>query len=138
MQVTEALELRRKLEDEKDTIAREVYKLVDQQGAHLPETAQLQNLRTVAAGTESLEELKIYIYYQMSREIRNPPIDPQFGRALLQSIENLKPTGGNNDFWVEKVRLFLGYLARYARYARAEGERGARQTQEQRRGEGRR
>lgn len=135
MQVSEALELRRKLEEEKDAIAKEVYTLINQQAVNLPETAQLQNLRTVAAGTKSLEELKIYILYQMSREMQNPPIDPQFGCALLQCIKNLKPTDGNNNFWVEKVRLFLGYLGRYARYARAERKRKQRQTQEPRRGE---
>jgi len=100
----EVLERQRQLERKKDDLARAVYELVESQSRNIPRPAQLQNLRTVAAGTGSLEELKIFVQYQMSRSAA--PINPSFGEALLKRL----PTN------MEEARIFLGYLYRYARY----------------------
>jgi hypothetical protein len=112
-------ERRQNLDGKKNALAKRVYELVNRtlennQRDALPDPAQLQNLRSLAAGTDSLEELKIYILYQMSRPGR-APISPQFGRPLVGIIEEL----AQEEFApVEQVRLLLGYLYRYARYAR--------------------
>jgi hypothetical protein len=112
-------EQRQKLDDKKDALAKRVYELVNRtlenSQRDLPVPAQLQNLRSLAAGTDSLEELKIYILYQMSRP--GAPISPQFGRPLVGIIEELAQLA-QEECPVEQVRLLLGYLYRYARYAR--------------------
>ena len=110
-------ERRQNLDGKKNALAKRVYELVNRtlenSQRDLPVPAQLQNLRSLAAGTDSLEELKIYILYQMSRP--GAPISPQFGRPLVGIIEEL----AQEDLApVEQVRLLLGYLYRYARYAR--------------------
>ena len=113
-------ERRQNLDDKKDALAKRVYELVNRtlenDQRNLPDPAQLQNLRSLAAGTDSLEELKIYILYQMSRPGR-APISPQFGRPLVGIIEELAQLA-QEERAVEQVRLLLGYLYRYARYAR--------------------
>src|SRR5258705_12998080 len=81
-------ERRRKLDDKKDDLAKRVYDLVNSQFNALPQPAQLQNLRSLAASTDSLEELKIYIQYQTSRTSQ-PPIRPEFGDPLARIIETL-------------------------------------------------
>src|SRR5262249_45464895 len=114
-------ERRQNLDDKKDALAKRVYELVNRtlenDQRNLPDPAQLQNLRSLAAGTDSLEELKIYILYQMSRPGR-APISPQFGRPLVDIIEEL----AQEERAVEQVRLLLGYLYRYARYARRDNQ----------------
>jgi hypothetical protein len=113
-------ERRQNLDGKKDALAKRVYELVNRtlenNQRDLPDPAQLQNLRSLAAGTDSLEELKIYILYQMSRPGR-APISPQFGRPLVGIIEELAQLA-QEERAVEQVRLLLGYLYRYARYAR--------------------
>jgi hypothetical protein len=111
-------ERRRDLDGKKNALAKRVYELVNRtlennQRDALPVSAQLQNLRSLAAGTDSLEELKIYILYQMSRPGR-ALISPQFGRPLIGTIEEL----AQEELAVEQVRLLLGYLYRYACYVR--------------------
>jgi hypothetical protein len=102
-----------KLDAKKDDIAKRVYELVNSQIKSLPDPAQLQNLRSLAANTDSLEEIKIYIWYQTSRTNR-PPIRPEFGIPLVRIIESL----AQEELAIEQVRLFLGYLYRFARYRR--------------------
>jgi hypothetical protein len=104
-------ERRRKLDAKKDDLAKRVYDLVNSQFNALPQPAQLQNLRSLAASTDSLEELMIYIRYQTSRPSQ-PPIRPEFGDPLVRIIETL----GQEELAIEQVRLFLGYLYRFARY----------------------
>jgi hypothetical protein len=108
-------EQRRRLDARKDALAKHVYDLVNSQREALPDPAQLQNLRSLAASTDSLEELKIYIWYQMSRPGR-PPIRLEFGRPLVRIIETLAQE--EEELAVKQVRLLLGYLYRYARFAR--------------------
>jgi hypothetical protein len=88
---------------------------VNKHRERLPDPAQLQNLRSLAAGTESLEELKIYIWYQMTRSGR-APIPSGFGGELVGIIEALAQE--EEELAVKQVGLLLGYLYRYARYAR--------------------
>jgi hypothetical protein len=108
-----AQEQRRRLDARKDDLAKRMYELVNSQLNALPEPAQLQNLRSLAANTDSLEELKIYILYQTSRTSR-PPIRREFGEPLVRIIETL----AQEELAIEQVRLFLGYLYRFARYSR--------------------
>jgi hypothetical protein len=114
-------ERRQNLDSKKNALAKRVYELVKRTLEHnrpdvLPVPAQLQNLRSLATGTDSLEELKIYIWYQMSRP--RAPISQQFGRPLVDIIEEL----AQEEHAVEQVRLLLGYLYRYARYARRDNQ----------------
>ena len=113
-------ERRQNLEGKKNALAKRVYELVNRtlenDQRDLPDPAQLQNLRSLAAGTDSLEELKIYILYQISRP--GAPISQQFGRPLVDIIEEL----AQEERAVEQVRLLLGYLYRYARYARRDNQ----------------
>ncbi len=113
MTITEVLEQRRQLERSKDELARKVYQLVKE--AELPGSAQLQNLRTVAASTESFEELKLFILYQEAREWQSG-----FGEALLRHLDTLRAGAGDRLF-MEKIRHFLGFLIRYARYIEVKG-----------------
>jgi hypothetical protein len=106
-------EQRRQLDARKDALAKYVYDLVKSHREMLPDPAQLQNLRSLAASTDSLEELKIYIWYQTSRTTR-PPIRREFGIPLVRIIESLE----QEEFAIEQVRLFLGYLYRYAHFER--------------------
>ena len=107
------LDRRRALEEKKDEILALIENLFE--GQAWPKAAQLQNLRTIAASTDSVKEVEIFIQYQMSRT--GAPITPEEGQALLQAIGQLKePT--NPLLSIEKVRYFLGNLARYAVYKR--------------------
>ncbi len=58
------------LDDEKDMLAKLAVSLVDKlranQEVRFPKKSQLQNFRTAAAGYVSVQEIKIYITYQMS------------------------------------------------------------------------
>lgn len=105
---------RRALEAKKD----EILKLIEERFGEVnywPKPTQLQNLRTIAASTDSVKEVKIFIQYQMSRT--GAPIGAQLGNALLDAIGSLEEP---NDplLSIEKVRYFLGNLARYAAYKR--------------------
>src|SRR5688572_19056445 len=90
-------EQRRKLDARKDALAKRVYDLVHSQRGRPPGQAQLQNLRSLAASTDSLEELKIYIWYQMTRA--GQPIPPELGRPLVGVIEEL----AQEDLAIEQV-----------------------------------
>lgn len=105
---------RRALEAKKD----EILKLIEERFGKVnywPKPTQLQNLRTIAASTDSVKEVEIFIQYQMSRT--GAPIGAQLGNALLDAIGSLEEP---NDplLSIEKVRYFLGNLARYAAYKR--------------------
>jgi hypothetical protein len=113
-------EQRQKLDNKKDALAKQVYDLVNKHRERLPDPSQLQNLRSLAAGTESLEELKIYIWYQITRSGR-APIPSGFGSELVGIIEGLRQEAlarQEEALAIKQVRLLLGYLYRYARYAR--------------------
>src|SRR5947208_2545433 len=88
--ISEAIRLRRELEAKKDELAGAVYALVGRflgdPEAALPEASQLQNLCSLAASTDSLEELRIFIRYQMSRGERKPIIPVEFGKDLLAAL----------------------------------------------------
>lgn len=113
---------RRALEDKKSEILALIEQLFEEVSniGDWPKTAQLQNLRTIAASTDSVKEVEIFIQYQMSRT--GAPIGPEVGKALLNAITQLKEPS-DPLLNIEKVRYFLGNLVRYAAYKRkAQGQ----------------
>ena len=103
------------LDDEKDMLAKLAVSLVDKlvnQEVRFPKKSQLQNFRTAAAGYVSVQEIKIYITYQMSRS--QSPLNRTFGKTIIDDLDKF-----DND--IEKSRLFLGYFCRYG--AQFAGER---------------
>lgn len=110
---------RRALEAKKD----EILKLIEERFGEVnywPKPTQLQNLRTIAASTDSVKEVEIFIQYQMSRS--GAPIKRNVGDGLLQAIRQLEEPI-DPLLSIEKVRYFLGNLARYAVWKRkAQGQ----------------
>lgn len=111
------LDLREKIEGHKDELVRRAEKLCD---AHRPRVARagLQNLLTIANSTLSVEEVKNFIKYQMGRKTEARKWR-DFGEYLIKEIEeivNNMGISGNSEFNIQLVRLFLGYVTRYAQF----------------------
>ncbi|MEW6457052.1 MAG: hypothetical protein AB1410_10120 [Acidobacteriota bacterium] len=122
------LERLESIEKRKDHLVKEAEKLCNDYGREkIPETAQLQNLRTVAFSTSSIEEIKNYIKYQMGRikEWFSEKEGKKFGDALIKKIEEEKTYFSSNpDTALYSIRLFIGYLIRYAKYLEKIGGEG--------------
>ena len=105
------LKRRRALEDKKDDIASAAIDVFTQPK---PSAAQLQGLRTAAASTDSVKEVKIFIQYQIGRG----QIKPGFGEALLTTITEWQGQADPDDpkLYIEMVRQFLGNVVRYGKY----------------------
>jgi hypothetical protein len=107
------------VEERKDEIARMADELCRRFGDRrpeqnrLPSRAQFENLRLVASSTESIEEVKSFIYYQIARGVEGWSRD--FGDELLQKIEQIAGIfGADKQKQIKAIRLFTGYLIRYA------------------------
>jgi phage regulator Rha-like protein len=101
------------VEKEKDEIARMAEELCERFQNNLPKRAQFENLRLVASSTESIEELKSFIYYQKARKI--PKWTDKFVEELIKKIEGIKSKfSDNKQMQIKAIRLFTGYLIRYA------------------------
>ena len=94
------------------------------------EESQFRNLVRVADTTDSTEVIKNFLRYQVGR-------DQKWGRGansladrIISDIGKLKETASDiaqntdldkiNEIWLELVRLYLGYGARYLTYLRKE------------------
>lgn len=119
------LERLKSIEERKDHLVEEVEKLCDKYDrANIPEAAQLQNLRTVAFSTTSIGEIKNYIKYQMGRieKWRSEKDGEKFGGELIKKFEDEKNYfAGDLDKTLHSIRLFIGYLIRYAKYLEKTG-----------------
>jgi len=117
MSMPDTIQHHKLLEQAKDSIASEVYSLVNKViNQELPETAQLQHLLTIACGTDSFEEVSIFIEYQGARD------RIKIAQELLRSIQKLT-VPDDEQFSMQKVRLFFGYLHQYMRYVKEEQKR---------------
>jgi len=113
MSIPDIIQCHEMLEQAKDSIAREVYSLVNKViGQKLPEAAQLQHLITIAGETDSFEEVSIFIEYQGARA------KIKIAEELLHSIQKLRAIGENEQLFMQKVRLFFGYLHQYMRHVK--------------------
>ena len=112
IEMTESLQILVELEKQKDEIAKIAEELCQRQRSLLPRRTQFENLRVVASSTESIEELKSYIYYQIGRE----RYEPGFGKDLLKAIDEVAKLIPDVRGRAGAVRLFTGYLSRYAVY----------------------
>jgi hypothetical protein len=101
------------VEEKKDKIAGVADELCERFKNNLPSRAQFENLRLVASSTESIEEVKSFIYYQIARGV----VDKGFGNELLRRIEEIaKIFGADKQKQIKAIRLFTGYLIRYAMF----------------------
>jgi hypothetical protein len=103
------------VEEKKDEIAGVADELCERFKNNLPSRAQFENLRLVASSTESIEEVKSFIYYQIARGVEGWSRD--FGDELLQKIEQIAGIfGADKQKQIKAIRLFTGYLIRYAMF----------------------
>lgn len=112
-ELSEKLTRRRALEDRKDKIATDAMDLFTLSKDLWPTPTQLQGLRAAAASTDSVEEVKIFIQYQVGREQIKKP----FGDKLIDHIKSWESeTNGDMKLYIEIVRQFLGNAVRYRKY----------------------
>lgn len=112
------LELKEKIEGQKDKLVRKAENLKQ---APKVTSAGLQNLLAIANSTQSVEEVKNFIKYQIGRRTTGRDWRTNgFGEFLIREIEDIVKNygGGNLKYSAQLVRLFLGYVTRYAEYLR--------------------
>jgi hypothetical protein len=85
------------------------------------ERSQLQNILGLSIATTSVREIVNFIQYQIGREDPEKPEryawrKNNFGTQLIQNIWQVAQKGDDNEVKIRLVRLFIGYLVRYARY----------------------
>lgn len=96
--------------------------------------AQFRNLVRVADTTESSEVIKNFLRYQTGRERKWGRGKGSLAEKIIEDIDgNIKKTaliiaeGCQTDFkpiWLEMIRRYLGYGARYLKYLRDGKETG--------------
>jgi len=77
-------------------------------------SSALRNVLELALSTESFKEIILFIQYQIGRERKKWQ---DFGKKLIDILQQAAPEGKDR---IERARLFLGYLCRYAKYLEKE------------------
>jgi len=122
MSVLDTIRILRDLENRKDGIARYAKELCERfQNRRFPPISQFENLRIVASSTESIEEVKSFIYYQVGRRV--PGWSKELGDELIEKIDDVVALLTDRTGQMRALRLFMGYLVRYARYYLRGGDR---------------
>lgn len=90
------------------------------------EESQFRNLVRVADTTDSAEVIKNFLFYQVGREKKWGRGKDSLAEKIIQDIDgNIKKTAQTiaeclkTDFkpiWLELIRRYLGYGARYLKY----------------------
>lgn len=117
--MSKVLQKMEEIEKRKDNLVKWVESICNRYGKNrIPESTQLQNLRTVTFYTSSIEEIKNYIKYQMGRikEWRGKKDGKKFGQYLIEKIEEEKKYFQDTETALQSIRLLTGYLIRYAKY----------------------
>ena len=90
---------------------------------------QLQNLVGLALATKSVDEITLFIQYQIGREAaKKDPKQPEwtedsFGTELIKNIRQVAGGVADKEMKISLVRLFIGYFMRYARYLKPTDEK---------------
>jgi hypothetical protein len=113
------IELRDKIEKCKDKLVERAEKLCDK---HCPNIARagLHNLSALANSTLSVKEIQNFVKYQMGRRTKGEDWSANaFGENLVSELNVIKTdcnVGEDRDLYIALVRLFIGYVVRYAQY----------------------
>lgn len=118
------VELRSKIEKYKDKLVEQAEELCDK---HRPEVSRagLHNLLALANSTLSVKEIQNFVKYQMGRRTKGDDwFRNYFGENLVSELNKIKTkynVGEDKDFYIALVRLFIGYVLRYAQYLEKRG-----------------
>jgi len=114
-----AIELKSKIEKYKDKLVEQAEKLCD---TYHPTVARsgLQNLLALANSTLSVKEIQNFVKYQMGRRTKGEDwAGKGFGENLVSELDKIKTecnAGDDKELYIALVRLFIGYVVRYAQY----------------------
>lgn len=120
------IELRNKTEKCKDKLVERAEKLCDE---HYPTVSRagLHNLLALANSTLSVKEIQNFIKYQMGRSTKGEDwAKKDFGKNLVSEINKIKTecnVDEDKELYIALVRLFIGYVVRYAQYLQSQRKR---------------
>ena len=109
------------IEEKKDELVKKAEEFFQDRGDNVPiDKNQFENVCRMAMTTESINEIKNFIRYQIGRAKQNEGWqDRDFGKKLVDMIEEIAKLHDEQSVKIGYVRLFLGFWNRHAVYLRS-------------------
>jgi predicted component of type VI protein secretion system len=121
------LKIQRGIRQAEDELVRSIQDALDKTEYNNLEESQFRNLVRVADTTDSTEVIKNFLLYQVGREKKwgrgkNSLADRiirDIDQTLKKAADNIAKSANSkniNGIWLELIRRYLGYGARYLKY----------------------
>jgi hypothetical protein len=124
------LEIQEKIRQVEDDLVKAIQEALDNQDSYGNlEEAQFRNLVRVSDTTDSPEVIKNFLRYQVGRDQKWGRGKDSLAEQIITDIDNQLKTIAQNiagetdnvkmkSIWLELIRRYLGYGARYLKYLR--------------------